>query len=361
MGQIGIKLPNSIAKEPQPAASHSKSRNNNFSSMSAWHNAKFMIGKSQAMRDVFHLIEKASQNGATVLISGETGTGKDLVARQLHQRGFHPESPFVVVDCAAIPRELMENELFGHEKGAFTGAYKRMIGKIESAEDGTVFFDDIDCMPLELQAKLLRVLQERNFERVGGTKTISTGARFIFAANQDLKTEMKNGRFREDLFYRIHVFPIYLPPLRERKEDIPILVNYFLRKFSLEQGKTLEKVMPKAMNYLRCYSWPGNVRELENEIERIVTTASFDLTSITPDLLSRNIVESKDSLNLKGESGLLAEAVETLEKRMLYEALTKFHGNKTSAAKYLGLSRRGISKKLARYGMTQAPFSKRVF
>ncbi|MFQ5674469.1 MAG: sigma-54 interaction domain-containing protein [bacterium] len=314
----------------------------------------FMIGKSQAMLDVFELIDQAAQNSSTVLVTGETGTGKDLAARHIHQRSSRRENPFVIVDCASIPRELMENELYGHEKGAYTGAHKKMLGKIEVADGGSVFFDDIDCMPLDLQAKLLRVLQERKFERVGGVKTISINTRFIFASNQDLKAKMQKGTFREDLYYRINVIPIYVPPLRERQEDIYLLTKYFLEKFSYQRGKNLKKVSPKTKRYLMRYSWPGNIRELENEMERIVSLAKRDLTTLTPDLLSEHILEEVDVSTVNGSKGLLNEAVESLEKRMLCAALKRFHGNKTAAAKYLGLSRRGINKKLQRYRMIDA-------
>lgn len=325
----------------------------NFQSIKGF-KSEFIFGKSAAMQEIYELLERAAQSDSSVLITGETGTGKDLIARQLHQMGQRSQEPFVIIDCATIPKELMENELFGHERGAFTGAYRQMKGKIESAEGGTVLFDDINTMTMELQSKLLRVLQERNFERVGGTKTVFTTARFIFATNQDLKVAMKRGTFREDLFYRIHVFPIHLPPLRERTEDILILVKHFLETFSCQQNKQLRIIDPKARKYLLNYSWPGNVRELENEIERIVNMASDDLTTVVAALLSEDILQNYDDITEAHGKGMLVEAVESLEKRMLIDSLRKFHGNKTKAANYLGISRRGINKKLKRYGMTNA-------
>jgi Nif-specific regulatory protein len=314
-------------------------------------NSAFMIGKSAVMRDVFQMIDHAASSGTTVVITGETGTGKDLVARQIHQRSGRHELPFVVVDCAAVPRELMENELYGHEKGAFTGAHRKTLGKIEIADGGTVFFDDIDCMATDLQAKLLRVLQERNFERVGGTKTITTNARFIFATNRDLNAEMEKGDFREDLYYRINVFPIHVAPLRERHEDISLLVKYFLTKHGHQHGKNLRKISSKANDCLNRYSWPGNVREVENEMERVVSMASPDLSTLRTEMLSHNILMSTESPGDSHRNGLLSEAVESLEKRMLCDALKRYHANKSAAARFLGLSRRGINKKLDRYHM----------
>ncbi|MFQ5707041.1 MAG: sigma-54 interaction domain-containing protein [bacterium] len=354
MSKNGIESLNSFATGCQSRQAVFKPNQRDSSPLSAQYRSEFMIGKSRAMQEVFRVMDSASQNGCTVLITGETGTGKDLVARQLHQRSPRAEFPFVVVDCAAIPRELMENELFGHEKGAFTGAFKRAPGKLEIAGAGTVFFDDINCMPRELQAKLLRVLQEKNFERVGGTKTVVANCRFIFATNQDLKEEVRRGNFREDLYYRIYVFPIDLPPLRDRKEDIPLLANHFVKKSCLEQDKPVKKLTQKTMSYLLSYSWPGNVRELENEIERIVSLLPREVENITHDLLSDNVLQCKHGSDGQAGKGRLNEAVEALEKDLLCQALRKFKGNKTAAAKYLGLSRRGIDKKLVRYRMGNA-------
>ncbi|MFX0135735.1 MAG: sigma 54-interacting transcriptional regulator, partial [Candidatus Hodarchaeota archaeon] len=259
--------------------------------------------------------------------------------------------PFVIINCAAIPRELIESELFGHEKGAFTGAHKQKLGKLEIAGDGTVFFDEIGNLPLELQGKFLRVLQEKSFERVGGTATIPTNARFIFATNQDLKKAIIDDKFREDLYYRINVFPIKLPPLRERKEDIPILVEYFIKKYNQEQKKNMQRATPEVMDCFLCYPWSGNIRQLENEIQKIMTLASFDLTTITLNLISEDIREFSTKEKVFDENkGLLNDALESLERRMIGEALRKFNGNITKAAMYLGISRRGLHKKLNRFG-----------
>ena len=312
------------------------------------HKSKAIIGHSHTMLSVFELIDKSSKSNITVLVYGETGTGKELVARELHQRSLRRDKPFVIVNCGAMPRELFESELFGHEKGSFTGAVKQKLGKIEIAEGGIVFFDEISSLPVEMQPKLLRVLQEKTFERVGGTVTIPTNVRFIFATNEDLKTCISEGRFRKDLYYRINIFPIVLPPLRDRIEDIPYLIDYFLKKYCKEQKKNLKKVSPKTMKYLQQYTWSGNVRQLENEIERIVTLAPFDMAIVTPNLLSEGICKNQEYENDSTQQGRLNEAIELLERRMIHEALQKYHGNKTKAAEYLGISRRGFHKKIDR-------------
>ncbi|MBN2007801.1 sigma-54-dependent Fis family transcriptional regulator [candidate division KSB1 bacterium] len=311
--------------------------------------SKIIIGQSAEIKKVFTLINQASQSNTTVLITGETGTGKELVARELHKRSPHANKPFVIVNCATIPRDLLESELFGHEKGAFTGALKQKLGKVEIANDGIIFFDEIGCLPIELQSKLLRALQEKTFERVGGTVTIPTNARFIFATNENLKQAVKQNTFRMDLYYRINVFPILVPPLRERKEDIPLLVDYFLNKYCIEQRKTIFHVSPPTMDHFVNYSWPGNIRQLENEIEKLVTIANAAMTTITPDLISEEIRETH-STDFSTEGGLLNDALESLERKMIQKALHKFNGNKTKAAQYLGISRRGLHKKLDRFG-----------
>ncbi len=309
--------------------------------------SKIILGHSLAMKKVFKLIDKAAMGNTTVVITGETGTGKELVAIELHKSSPRRDMPFVVVNCAAIPKELMESTLFGHERGAFTGAHKQKLGKIEIAGGGIVFFDEIGSLPYELQGKLLRVLQEKSFERVGGTVTIPTNARFFFATNDDLKEKIKNGKFRQDLYYRINVFPIHLPPLRERKDDIKILVKHFIKKFSKEQGKNIQNVSADAMKCLIHYPWNGNVRQLENEIEKVVTMANYDLAIVTPELLSEDIQLKEDKRETES-TGRLNDALDALERKMIRDALEKSNGNKTKAAEYLGISRRGFHKKLIR-------------
>lgn len=246
-----------------------------------------IIGKSEKMREIFKLIKSVSKGDATVLITGESGTGKELVARAIHNQSKRAKKLFVPVNCAAIPENLLESELFGYEKGAFTGAFERHLGKFEIANGGTIFLDEISTMPLPMQAKLLRVLQERVVDRVGGTSQVEIDARVISATNTDLKHEVDNKRFRSDLFYRLNVIPIIIPPLRERTEDIPLLIGHFLDKYNKEFGKKIKEFEPDAMHVMTSYTWPGNVRELENLIERIVVLS--DMNIITKDKLPPEI------------------------------------------------------------------------
>ncbi|GIX47535.1 MAG: hypothetical protein KatS3mg131_1746 [Candidatus Tectimicrobiota bacterium] len=234
------------------------------------HNFEALVGRSPALQRVLQAVEAVAPTSATVLILGETGTGKELVARAVHHLSPRRERPLVKVNCAALPAGLIESELFGHEKGAFTGALARRIGRFELAHGGTIFLDEIGDLPLELQGKLLRVLQEGEFERLGGTTTLRVDVRVIAATNRDLAAAVQEGRFREDLFYRLQVFPIQLPPLRERREDIPLLVRHFVQKFSRQLGKRIDTIAPRALEALQAYPWPGNVRELEHLIERAV-------------------------------------------------------------------------------------------
>jgi transcriptional regulator with GAF, ATPase, and Fis domain len=234
------------------------------------HNFADIISRSEVLKKVLRKVEQVAATDATVLILGESGTGKELLARAVHNLSARRERPLVKVNCAALPANLVESELFGHEKGAFTGAICRKIGRFELADHSTIFLDEIGELPLELQAKLLRILQEGEFERLGGQQTLKVNTRVIAATNRDLKEEIAAGRFREDLFYRLNVFPITIPPLRERKEDIPLLVNHFMKKYSAKIGKKIETVSQHVIDELQQYDWPGNVRELENVVERAV-------------------------------------------------------------------------------------------
>lgn len=250
-----------------------------------------IIGNSQPMQDLYRLMRKVCETDATVLITGESGTGKELVARAIHQHSRRAKGPFVPVSCAAIPETLLESELFGHERHAFTGAHTQRIGRFELANNGTLFLDEIGEISPAVQVKLLRVLQHHEFERLGGTKTIRVDVRVIAATNKDLKTLVAQNVFREDLYYRLAVIELSLPPLRERTEDIPLLVEHFLRRYNERNGKHVEHVPDETMKLLLRYSWPGNVRELENTIERAVVLAEADSCSLTPDLLPKNIRE----------------------------------------------------------------------
>uniref|UniRef100_A0A7C4Y780 Sigma-54-dependent Fis family transcriptional regulator n=1 Tax=Caldisericum exile TaxID=693075 RepID=A0A7C4Y780_9BACT len=311
-----------------------------------------IVGNSQKMQEVFKEIGKVAESDATVLIRGESGTGKELVAKAIHHYSTRKEKPFVVVNCAAIPETLLESELFGHEKGAFTDAYARRIGKFEQAQDGTIFLDEIGDMSLNLQAKLLRVLQERTFTRVGGNETVSTEARIIAATNRDLEQLVSGGQFREDLFYRLNVVTIWLPPLRERKEDIPLLVEYFVHKYSEKYKKNVRGVSKEVIDFFVEYDWPGNVRELENAIARgiIVTSAPIILLDDLPSTLVKK-GNRGDKIEEEEPHLPLPKLIEKVEKEAILKALKNAQGNKTKAAQILGISRKSLFNKLRYYNI----------
>ena len=321
-----------------------------------------IIGESKRIHDVLASIEMVSQSKATVLIRGETGTGKELVSQAIHYASDRNEGPFVKVSCAALPDTLLEAELFGHEKGSFTGALASRQGRFEMAHKGTLFLDEIGDISLSTQIKLLRVLQEKEFERVGGTKTIKVDIRLITATNRDLEKLVKEGKFREDLYYRLNVVPIFLPALRERREDIPLLVNHFLAIANKENGKKVKYVSDSAMKYLMAYAWPGNIRELQNAVERAVLLCKGD--TIEPNLFP--IPGHKDSPGLTQfepsqlttsapaifedlPEGDLPAAVRVLEEKMIRETLRKTGGNQRRASKMLGLTERILGYKIKNY------------
>ncbi len=307
-----------------------------------------IIGQSGKMQEVFRAMEKIIDSNVTVLIQGESGTGKELIARAIHYQSKRANKPFVAVNCSALPESLLESELFGHERGAFTGATGKRIGKFEVANGGTIFLDEIGLMTQVTQAKLLRVLQEREFERVGGNELVKVDVRVISATNVDLEEAVKSGTFREDLYYRISVFPIKLPPLRERKEDIPLLAAHFLDKFSKQENKNIEGIAPDAMELLMNYSWPGNVRELENAIERAVLLASTN--EITPKDLPQNVRAIGERKVYEKES-TLSSWIEKLEEEALRQALLECEGNISKTAKKLGIGRATIYRKAKKYGL----------
>jgi formate hydrogenlyase transcriptional activator len=259
-----------------------------------------IIGASAALRSVLSLVSKVAPTDATVLVTGETGTGKELVARAIHGRSRRSSRTFVTVNCAAIPRDLIASELFGHEKGAFTGATQRRLGRFELAEGGTIFLDEVGELPAETQIALLRVLQEREFERVGGTRSIKTNVRVIAATNRDFRAAITAGNFRSDLFYRLSVFPIEIPPLRERQEDIPVLVEYFIDRYARKVGKNIRGLSKETLDALQSYSWPGNIRELQNVIERSVIVCETEDFSVDESWLLRQplATESKSQAAL---------------------------------------------------------------
>ncbi len=300
-----------------------------------------MTGKSRGMLEVYSLINKMAETAANVLILGESGTGKELVALAIHENSSRSDGPFVVINCGGIPENLLESELFGYMKGSFTGAYADKAGLFEIAHKGTIFLDEIGELSPFLQVKLLRVVQEKTFRRVGGSRDVSVDVRIISATNQNLGERVKSGDFREDLFYRLNVIPVKVPPLRERKEDIPLLVDHFIEKYSREYNKEIKKISPYAMGLLTQYPFPGNVRELENIIERSVALETTNI--ILPENLEMAATggaafPSADAVEIPEEGMDLNEEVAKFERTLMERALQKVGGSKTKAAKLLGVS-----------------------
>ncbi len=315
-----------------------------------------LIGYSDSMREIFDTIEKVSVSDSTVIIYGESGTGKELVARAIHFNSDRRNHPLIAVNCGAIPEELLESELFGHEKGAFTGAIRNRIGRFELAQRGTIFLDEIGDMNPALQIKVLRVIQERQFERIGGVNTINVDVRIIAATNQNLEEAVAAKKFREDLFYRINVIPIHLPTLRERGADIPILADHFLTKFNHLKKKKVEKITPAAMDFFMRYPWPGNVRELQNLIEMLVVmkgSGKIDVEDIPLKMRKRHGIEKvgDNRVEVPDEGVNFNERVGNFEKELLLKALEKSGGVKNRAAKLLNLNRTTLVEKLKRFNI----------
>lgn len=314
-----------------------------------------LIGNSNAMQDVFKMIGAitTTPNITPVLIEGESGTGKELVAKALHRNSSNKDEPFIVINCTTLPENLLESELFGHEKGAFTGAFERKLGKLELAKNGSIFFDEIGELSINLQQKLLRVLQEREFERLGGNTIQKVVARFIFATNTNLEKEVSEGRFREDLWFRINVISIKIPPLRERKDDIPLLLKYFLKRFNFELGKSVTEITDDVLKFLINYDYPGNVRELSNLIERGIILSkdqTFSLYSLPDIVLYNEKTADLDfvltNFNLKKAK---KDMLNIFEKKYLIELLKKHHGNVTLASKIAGIERQSFYRLLKKY------------
>ena len=308
-----------------------------------------IVGTHAAMQKLFRLTEQVARTTATVLITGESGTGKELIARAIHRQGPRRDRPFVAVNPAAVAESLIESELFGHEKGAFTGADQRKLGKFELAQGGTLFLDEIGTLKAELQAKLLRVLQEREIERVGGTRPVKIDVRVIAATNVDVKQAVARGAFREDLYYRLNVVPIEVPPLRERIEDLPLLVEHFVRQYGQQFGKRVQGLSPEALTALSEYRWPGNVRELQNVVERCVVLADgpqIELNDLPLDVLipdHRIRVRKANRLPLK-------DATEAFEHQIVLQVLERVKGNQSEAARILGVHRNYLKRLLERWG-----------
>jgi two-component system response regulator AtoC len=310
-----------------------------------------IIGKCGKMQEVSKLIQKVAPSDSTVLLLGESGTGKELFARAIHSLSNRKNGPYVAINCAAIPRELLENELFGSERGAYTGSVARKMGKFEIAEGGTIFLDEVGDLDIALQAKLLRVLQDKTFERLGGTKTISVDVRLIAASNADLKKAIDKKEFREDLFYRLSVFPINIPPLRDRREDIPELAAYFVKKYCAEMKKPNKSISPEAMSLLDKYHWPGNVRELENTIERAIILCEGK--RIMPEHLAIRIstpneIRLREGAGLK-EVGQYAQV--EAERGFIVRVLNQVRGNKRKAAQALKIDYTTLFEKIKKYGI----------
>ncbi|MDO9287579.1 MAG: sigma-54 dependent transcriptional regulator [Thermodesulfovibrionales bacterium] len=303
-----------------------------------------LVGESQKIKEVKEQVEMAARSNSRVLIFGESGTGKEVVARLLHEKSTRNEKPFIEVNCAAIPQELIESEMFGHEKGSFTGAFEKKNGKFELADKGTLYLDEIGDMSLQTQAKVLRVIETQEFQRVGGNKNITVDVRIIAATNKDLREEVKKGNFREDLYFRLNVIPLFIPPLRERKEDIPLLVEYFLEALGAEYGKHAKKIIPETLESLKSYDWPGNVRELKNVIERLVI--------MTPS----NTITSKN-LFMPGENETLTyftyktlkDARDAFEKDYIIKKLGENNWNISKTAEILDIERSNLHRKIKTY------------
>lgn len=330
-----------------------------------------MIGASPAMREVFRLTRKVADSSATVLLLGETGSGKELVARAVHELSPRRTGPFVRVNCGALSESLLESELFGHVKGAFTNAIENRTGRFEAAHGGTIFLDEINSLSYTLQVKLLRVLQEHEFERVGDTRTITVDCRIVAATNRDLGDLAAAGKFREDLYYRLNVVPIYLPPLREHQDDIPALAEHFLRSYAAANGRSVTSIAPEAMGHLKWYEWPGNVRELENYIERAVVLADGD--AITPELLPPHVrgeAPLRIGRTTQGELQKLCRelvavglaqspedgaahplVMNMVEREMILQVLRMCQGTQTRTASRLGINRNTLHKKIEEYNL----------
>ncbi|MBI5374548.1 MAG: sigma-54-dependent Fis family transcriptional regulator [Candidatus Schekmanbacteria bacterium] len=313
-----------------------------------------LIGTSQEMQLIYKMIEKVTDIDSTVLINGDSGTGKELVARAIHFNSSRREFPFITVNCGAIPRELLENEFFGHTRGAFTGASSDRMGKFELANKGTIFLDEIGSMDLDLQVKILRVLQEREIEKLGDTKKIKVDVRVISATNANLEERVKQGLFREDLYYRLNVISISLPPLRERRDDIPLLVSFFLKRICKEMGKDEKRITRKAMELLCSYNWTGNVRELENAIERAVALADGKLITsrhLPPSILEQEPKRLNVPVELPDQGIDLNKVVKNIEQSLIKQALEKSNGVRSRAADLLHLNRTTLLEKMRKEGI----------
>jgi len=309
-----------------------------------------MVGKTKVMEELFEMVESVAQSRSTVLINGESGTGKELVARAVHHNSPRADRPFIKLNCAALPQDLIESELFGHEKGAFTGAVKQTKGRFELADTGTLLLDEISEIQPPLQAKLLRVLQEREHERIGSGITIKVDVRIVATTNRNLRDEIEKGNFREDLFYRLNVIPVQMPSLRERKADVLALAEFFLERYNNENDKSITGFSEKAMEVMMNYDWPGNVRELENYVERAVVICKE--SQITESHLPLEILTGEPRTSSSSSGVAVGTTVREMEKQLILKTLESCDGNRTNAADTLGISSRTLHNKLHEYGMS---------
>ncbi|HHT9111936.1 MAG TPA: sigma-54-dependent transcriptional regulator [Candidatus Wunengus sp. YC65] len=314
-----------------------------------------VFSRNSKMSVIYEQIKKIAQSKASVLIQGESGTGKELIARAIHVHSPRCENPFIRVNCAALAETLLESELFGHERGAYTGAISKHTGRFELANEGTLLLDEISEISPNIQAKLLRVLEEEEIERVGGEKTIKIDVRIVATTNRNLMNEIQKGTFREDLFYRLNVVPIYLPPLRERRDDIPLLVDYYLRKYSLENNAVVKSIDKEAMDYLCQYNWPGNIRELKNIIQRAVVMGSHEVLQLE----QFNCLSTHQDVERSKNTSTAGKAIEDVERDLIYSTLEKMGGNKTKAAELLKITTRTLRNKLHKYNAESKPILER--
>ena len=315
-------------------------------------NLQGIVGSSPAMRRLFLLMEKVIDTDITVLIQGETGTGKELIAKVIHYMGLRKDRPFAVENCGAFAENLLESELFGHVRGAFTGALSNKKGLFEMGDKGTVFLDEISETSTAMQVKLLRVIQEGQVRPVGAEKPVDIDIRLLASTNRDLETEVKNGKFRQDLFFRINVFPLVVPPLRERKTDIPLLAGHFLERYARKLKRPVTEFTPRALEYLTLFDWPGNVRELENEIERAIALSVNEKRIRVSHLSDKIVTSARQTASVKAGELKLKDATRRLEKKMVTDALKLSNGNRSQAARLLGLTRQGLLNKIERYDIS---------
>ncbi len=352
--EIEIKIDKALGSRQLALKNRELSLENAYLREEIGHEFSEIIGQSTAMQTVFSHIKKVAPANSPVLILGDSGTGKELVARAIHFHSNRKDRPFIKVNCAALAQGVLESELFGHEKGSFSGAIRQKPGRFEIAAQGSIFLDEIGEIPADVQVKLLRVLQEKEFERVGGTETLKMNARIITATNQDLTVLIKSGKFREDLFYRLNVVPITLPSLKDRKEDIPLLVGHFIEKYNIETGRQVREILPEALSALKNYEWPGNIRELENVIERAIVMSNKPQIRLEdlPDSLTVDEMRPLESTSVPvNEPGSLFEIVDDFERKVIRDVLDKNDGNIARAARKLKTKRTTLRYKIEKHGL----------